>query len=107
MPSASQHRFEWPVERRRWHGAPSWHTCRERGAEDRRKVSILAIQTPEHDQAAGGIFAPLMRAVEEDLAGYGEDERALALVLEFMERHAATRQRITIDVRKADDPGSR
>ena len=78
----------------------SGHVRRERGSDDRRKVIIQPIQTPEHDQAAGGLFAPLMRAVEEDLAGYSEDE--LALVLEFMDRHAATLQRITIEVRKAD-----
>lgn len=45
-----------------------------------------------------------MRAVEEDLAGYSEDE--LALILGFMNRHAATLQRITIEERKADDPRS-
>lgn len=77
------------------------HVRRERGAEDRRKVIVQAVRTPEHDQAAGGIFAPLMRAVEEDLAGYSEDQ--LALILEFMGRHAATLQRITIEVRKAHD----
>jgi DNA-binding MarR family transcriptional regulator len=82
----------------------SGHVRRERGAEDRRKVIIQAIRTPEHDQAAGGIFAPLMRAVEEDLAGYSEDQ--LALVLEFMDRHAATLQRITIEVRNAAGPRS-
>lgn len=54
--------------------------------------------------SSGGIFAPLMRAVEEDLAGYSEDE--LALILGFMNRHAATLQRITIEERKADDPRS-
>ena len=79
----------------------SGHVRRERGSEDRRKVIIQPIRAPEHDQAAGGIFAPLMRAVEEDLAGYNEDE--LALILEFMDRHAATLQRITTQVRKADD----
>jgi DNA-binding MarR family transcriptional regulator len=74
---------------------------RERGSEDRRKVIIEAIQTPEHEHAARGIFAPLVRAVEEDLAGYSEHQ--LALILEFMDRHAATLQRITIEVREADN----
>lgn len=82
----------------------SGHVRRERGTEDRRKVIIQPIRTPEHDHAAGGIFAPLLRAVEEDLAGYSEDE--LALILGFMDRHAATLQRITTEVRKADDPRS-
>ena len=77
----------------------SGHVRRERGSEDRRKVIIQPIRTPEHDQAAGGIFAPLLRAVEEDLAGYSEDE--LALILGFMDRHAATLQRITTEVRRA------
>lgn len=79
----------------------SGHVRRERGSEDRRKVIIQPIRTPEHDQAAGGIFAPLLRAVEEDLAGYSEDE--LALILGFMDRHAATLQRITTEVRRADE----
>ena len=82
----------------------SGHVRRERGAEDRRKVIIQAVRTPEHDRAAGGIFAPLMRAVEEDLAGYSEDE--LALILEFMDCHAARLQRITIEVRKTNPPRS-
>lgn len=38
---------------------------------------------------------------QHQVAGYGEDQ--LALILEFMDRHAATLQRITIEVRKADD----
>lgn len=82
----------------------SGHVRRERGAEDRRKVIIQPIRTPEHDQAAGGILAPLLRAVDEDLAGYSEDE--LALILGFMDRHAATLQRITSEVRRADAPPS-
>jgi DNA-binding MarR family transcriptional regulator len=80
----------------------SGHVRRDRGSDDRRKVIIQPIRTPEHDQAAGGIFAPLMQAVEEDLAEYSEDQ--LALILEFMDRHAATLQRITVEVRNADDP---
>lgn len=79
----------------------SGHVRRGRGAEDRRRIIIQAIWTPEHDQAAGGIFAPRVRAVEEDLAGSSEDQ--LALILEFMGRHAATLQRITIEVREADN----
>jgi DNA-binding MarR family transcriptional regulator len=75
------------------------HVRRGRDPGDRRRVIIEPVWPPAHDEAAGGIFANLMRAVADDLAGYGDPE--LALILDFMDRHARTLQRVTGEVRTA------
>lgn len=77
---------------------------RERDPGDRRKVIVRPVWTSEREEAVGRIFAPLLRAVEEDVAGYGDDQ--LALIVDFMDRNARTLQRVTGEVRKADEPAA-
>ena len=74
------------------------HVRRVRDPGDRRKVIIEPVWPPEHEEAAGGVFAALMGAAAEDVAEYSD--RDLALVLEFMDRHARTLQRLTGELRK-------
>jgi DNA-binding MarR family transcriptional regulator len=75
------------------------HVRRERDPGDRRKVIIHPVWPREHEEAAGRVFAALMHAVAEDVAGYSEEQ--LALILDFMDRHARTLQGVTREVRKA------
>lgn len=45
-----------------------------------------------------------MQAVADDMVAYTNDQ--LALILDFMDRHARVLQRVTGDVRKAVDPAA-
>ena len=80
----------------------SGYVRREADPGDRRRVIIQPVWPPEQEDAVGRVFAPLLRAVEKDLAPYSDEQ--LGLILEFMDRNARTLQQVTYEVRGAGDP---
>jgi len=82
----------------------SGYVRREVDPGDRRRVIIQPVWPPGQEDAVGRVFKPLLRAVEEDLAAYSDEQ--LALILEFMGRNASTLLRVTHEVRGAKVSGS-
>lgn len=76
------------------------HVRRGRDPGDRRKVIIEPVWPPEHEEAAGGSSPRSWARSRRTSAEYGD--RDLALILDFMDRHARTLQRLAGDVRNTD-----